>query len=303
GWTGVAAVSADGKRFAAVGEKYTVLIQDTVTGEVKLRMRGHKGAITHLAFSPDGLRLISVGRDRTGYLWDAAAGERLAVLDGHRGSIRAAVFSPDGKLFATGGTDKRILLYDVPPPGTKPGEVREKAACDAHSVAVSCIAFSPDSRLLASGSDALAKAGPAEVKLWDVEKLAPLAAWSDHTAAVAALAFHPTRPILVSAGSDPGFRVWNLDAKKPIAFRRTQTALKAVAFTADGAELLTGSLGQAMLAWDVNEWQERARFVGHSGAITGLFGTSRSLIFSTSMDRSLRAWSLARAASGGSRMA
>src|SRR6185312_3327068 len=162
---------------------------------------------------------------------------------------------------------------------------------------------SPDSRLLASGTETVTKTGPAELKVWDTATGMEVGSWTDHTADIAALAFHPTRPILVSAGSDPGFRVWNLDAKKPIAFRRTQTALKAVAFTADGAELLTGSLGQAMLAWDVNEWQERARFVGHSGAITGLFGTSRSLIFSTSMDRSLRAWSLARAASGGSRMA
>ena len=50
-------------------------------------------------------------------------------------------------------------------------------------------------------------------------------------------------------------------------------ALKAVTFTADGKELLTGSVGQALIAWDSDSWQEQARFVGHTGAITGLYVT------------------------------
>ena len=122
GWTGVAAVSPDGKHLAATGDNHTILLQNTQSGEVVGTLQGHRGTILQMAFSPDGARLVSVGRDRVGILWDVATGQRLALLDGHRGTVRAAAFSPDGRLLVTGGADKRILVYDLPTPGAKPAE-------------------------------------------------------------------------------------------------------------------------------------------------------------------------------------
>src|SRR5207302_5942126 len=75
---------------------------------------------------------------------------------------------------------------------------------------------------------------------------------------------------------------------------------------AGGEGLLTGSAGQALLAWDADGWREQARFVGHAGAVTGLFVTAASpekAVFSAGADRSVRAWSLARSAVTGTRMA
>src|SRR5207248_2012708 len=117
---------------------------------------------------------------------------------------RCACFSPDGKLFATGGQDKRILVYDVPPAGSKFAELREKTVLDTHRGAVACLAFSPDGKLLASGADTATKTGPAELKVWDVAKAAEVASWTEHTSDVAAVCFHPSRPLLVSGGADPG---------------------------------------------------------------------------------------------------
>src|SRR5262249_38279082 len=111
----IVAVSPDGKRIAAVGEKYAVQVLDAETGSVISTLRGHRATIVHLVFSPDGSRLVSSGRDRIGYLWDVATGKRLAALDGHRGVIRSAAFSPDGRHLVSGGADKRILVYDLPP--------------------------------------------------------------------------------------------------------------------------------------------------------------------------------------------
>src|SRR5207237_287976 len=88
GWTGVAAVSADGRRLAAVGPRHTILIQDARTGQVLHTLRGHRGTVVQLAFSPDGTRLVSAGRDRVGFLWDLVSGRALATLDGHRGAVR-----------------------------------------------------------------------------------------------------------------------------------------------------------------------------------------------------------------------
>src|SRR5207253_2708011 len=125
-----------------------------------------------------------------------------------RGAVKAVAFSPDGKLLASGGTDRRIILWEVPSAGSKPPpQLAERGYLDGHQGNVACLAFSPDGKLLASGSDPVVRGGPAEVKVWDVAAKAEAASWTDHAAGVAAVAFHPSKPVLVSAGDDPGFRV------------------------------------------------------------------------------------------------
>ena len=306
GPTGVTAISPDGKRLAVLGDKHAILVLDAQNGQTLAVLQGHRSAIVSLTFSPDGAWLVSGGRDRVGMLWDVAGGRRLALLDGHRGTVRTAAFAPNGKLLATGGADKRILIYDLPPTGSSVTELRERTVLEGHRGAVSCLAFSHDSRLLASGSDMVTRKAPAEVKLWELAAGKQIASWIDHTGDVAALAFHPTRPVLVSGGADPGFRVWDLDARKPILFRPTQSAVISLAFTGGGTELLTGSVGRTLLAWDTESWREQLRFVGHTGAVTKLCvlaGTQGAPILSASADRSLRSWSMTAAAVRGTRFA
>src|SRR5262249_39211561 len=85
----------------------------------------------------------------------------------------------------------------------------------------------------------------------------------------------------------------------------TQTAVRAVAFAADGRQLLTGSAGQALLAWDTDTWQEQARFVGHTGPITGLFvpGAAGQTLVSAAADGSVRFWPLSGTAVAAARFA
>jgi WD40 repeat protein len=239
-------------------------------------------------------------------LWDVPGAKRLALLDGHRSAVRTSAFSRDGKLLATGGADKRILIYDLPPPGSKPAELRERLVLDGHKGAISCLAFSPDGKTIVSGSDLVTRKGPAEVKLWNVADGSQVASWTDHTGDVAALAFHPTRPLLATGGADPGFRIWDLTERKQVVFRQTQTPVTTLAFTASGGELLTGSVGRTILAWDSEAWREQARFIGHTGQITGLFLLSGKLeapILSVAADRSVRTWSMSTASVRGTRFA
>ena len=304
GWTGVVAVSSDGKYLAAVGENFAILLQDAQNGELKATLQGHRGTIVQLAFSPDGARLVSVGRDRVGILWDVATGQRHALLDGHRGAVRAAAFSPDGRLLVTGGSDKRILIYDLPAPGTKLTELRERTAWVGHQGVLTCLAFSPDGKFLASGTETTTRNGPAELKLWEVSSGQTTATWTEHKADIASVAFHPTRPLLVSAGADPGFRVWDLTKRKPILFRATQSTITSLAFSPRGEELLTGSAGRTLLAWDTEDWREAIRFIGHTGGLTGLTvvtRTSEPLLCSASTDKSFRTWSLTPVAATGVR--
>ncbi|KAG0035772.1 hypothetical protein BGZ83_004023, partial [Gryganskiella cystojenkinii] len=47
------------------GADYPVLLLDSVTGEIRLTLRGHSGGISNVEFSPDGTQLASGSEDRT----------------------------------------------------------------------------------------------------------------------------------------------------------------------------------------------------------------------------------------------
>lgn len=108
-----------------------VLVWTPSTGDT-IRLAGHRGPVSAVAWVPDGARLISGAWDRTIALWAPANAARIAEQRGFRGRIRDLAVSPRGARVAVGAwTDGREgpasvllpLLYDAPGliPGAAPG--------------------------------------------------------------------------------------------------------------------------------------------------------------------------------------
>jgi WD40 repeat protein len=140
------AFSPDGRHVASASSLSAVVVNDAHTGEKVMRLGDKGGPWTSVAYSHDGECLAAGGEDGTVHLWETRTGQTRAVLREHKGIVYAVAFSPDGRWLASAGQDGRVRLR-------APDSGKVLATCMGHKEPVRCLAFSRDSRLLASGGD------------------------------------------------------------------------------------------------------------------------------------------------------
>jgi WD40 repeat protein len=107
-------VSRDGK-LKAVPNGNTITIVDVASGKEILKLAGHTGGVTALAFSPDGKLLISGGLDKAVMAWDVPTGKLLwqqtadgAVKDLDIAAGTVTVSTAGGKVVVDLATGKRV---------------------------------------------------------------------------------------------------------------------------------------------------------------------------------------------------
>ncbi|MGF1545716.1 MAG: hypothetical protein ACFCUG_00150 [Thiotrichales bacterium] len=254
-------VSPDGTRIASASGDHSIRVWDAHTSAHLFTLRGHTSWVESVAFSPDGRLLASGGRDAGVKLWD---------ISGHAGPLHGLAFSPDGALVATASADGRAKLWDVS--GDRPrltqtlcghtGEVyrvafdpsgmlvatasydgtarlwerasgRPLRVFPKHADQLRDVAFSPDGwYLITAGADGVAR-------IYDVDDLngAPRAAILGdgvRAAQVQAVAFHPTEPRWMTAGSDGSLVLWNLARERLQAISQPGVKFVDVAFSPAG---------------------------------------------------------------------
>jgi len=110
------ALSADGKRIAAVTYGGAVTVWDASTGKELTTYRDETDELTCVAFSPDG-KLLAYGTGNLNkatdklkavHIVDVMSEKELFHLDAHVLSVTAIDFSPDSSYLATGGFEIKI---------------------------------------------------------------------------------------------------------------------------------------------------------------------------------------------------
>jgi len=291
------AFSPDGKTLASAGNGFDahnrpipgeIKLWDTVNGQERATLKGHKDFVTSVAFSPDGKTLASASQDGTIKLWDAVSGQEQATLKGHTGEVYAVAFSPDGKTLASGGW-KQIKLWDA-------HSGQERATLKGHTERVSSLAFSPDAKTLASGS------WDKTVKLWDVVSARERATLQGHTGWVESVAFSPDGKALASSGQGPfegqgkpshgEIKLWDAQTgQERTTLKGHVGAVVSVAFSPNGKTLASGGDDQMVKLWDLASGQERATLKGHTAWVHCVtFSPDGKTVASADWDRTVKLW-------------
>ncbi len=279
--------SGDGSLLVSGGWDGIVRIWNLAAGSPPVLL-GHSGLglVDSIALHPDG-RFLAVGYSEGGLLWDVGASPPVSTpLPVSNRRLNGAAFAPAGGLLALVEGTEIVHVWDFADGRLERGRQVEVEAAHA-------IAFSPDDELIvglgngevvafdattldeksrvtgsnralavASSSDgALVAAGGNEdaagtgglVDVWRVAEEGPT-----HLSVggrILALAFEPRSHRLVSAGSEGILRVWDVDLVEPLVRRLTVSgsAIRDLSFTADGAQVVAGTLDGELALVDTGE--------------------------------------------------
>jgi eukaryotic-like serine/threonine-protein kinase len=259
------AFSPNGQLLGTASWDETVKILRAGTGEVVRVLHPPEGGrFQSLVFSPDGKRLATGGWDGMVRLWNVQTGAQEQVLSEHKTTVTGLAFSPDGKLLASAGSNANLRIWDL-------ATGRFIQSVTARTGAVLSNAFSPDSRYLAySGGDGT-------VRVWDVESGVERVIFHGHSATAESVQFSPDGQRLVSScplegtvkvwdftrhpdyatlarvrgRADQTIKVRELTGKaEASALARTGPDIEALAFHADGRNLVSVAVGGKLQIWD-----------------------------------------------------
>ena len=250
----------------------------------KLCDLGLNDSVTSVAWSQNGSN-ISVGTNKgTILLWDACRSKLIRSFSGHTGRIGALAWN--GRILTSGSRDRQILHRDI------------RAANDSvarlysHKQEVCGLKWSFDEQQLSSGGN------DNKLMLWNLHSTQPVSKFSQHTAAVKAMAWSPHQHgLLVSGGgtADRTIRYWNTLTSEQTHFVDTGSQVCNLVFSKNTKELVSThgySLNQIIL-WKDTDYTKVATLTGHTFRVLYLaMSPDGQTVVTGAGDETLRFWEM-----------
>lgn len=242
-------------------------------------------SVTSVAWNERG-NLVAVGT-HLGYIqvWDVAVNKQVSKLQGH--SARVGALAWNGEVLSSGSRDRLILQRDVRTPSVV-GERR----LGAHRQEVCGLKWSPDNQYLASGGN------DNRLYVWNLHSLSPVQTYTEHLAAVKAIAWSPHHHGLLASGggtADRCIRFWNTLTGQPMQCVDTGSQVCNLAWSKHSSELVSthGYSQNQILVWKYPSLTQVAKLTGHSYRVLYLaMSPDGEAIVTGAGDETLRFWNV-----------
>lgn len=264
----------NGQTLISAGRDQTIRVWDLETGTETRQFQALQGEHMSVAFSPDARHVLSAGYYSDLLLWDFERGTVIRKLNGHIAGVHRAVFAADGRRAVSAADDHTVRVWDV-----QTG--RELAMFEGHQDYVLDVDVSPDGRFAASVSGGDYENGkwvPGDdftVRIWrlpqthdgavsglqmtDIEHgpEGEYATLGGINADVLGMDRSGDGRLLATGEKDGTVRVWEIESNRPIArLPAHNDMVRAVAFSPDSTQLVTGTHGRKLRLWDVKTRKE-----------------------------------------------
>jgi WD40 repeat protein len=273
-----------------------LIVWDAVSGERRLLISGHDGAINDVVFTLDGTQFATGGDDGTVRIWDSNDGTEVFRLAGHTASVLSVdwsltgelasaseaevmrwnlmlnegrmlnagyrdfvSWSPNGRFLLTQGTNGLALLDGMTDAEMAAGFADRVITADFVSVA-----WSPDSSQFVFGTRDW-------VSVLDGVTLAerlplytgqfPSSDGDNELGATFAADWSPLRPGIITAHADATLRVWNaIDGNTLSTVAGFSGATEGVAWSPDASMVYIASSDGLAFAWPtLNTWTQQGQ--------------------------------------------
>lgn len=259
-----------------------------------MRVEVDDGPITCISWSPDG-RVLAIGLNNSLVeLWDPEAFQRLRTLQGTRRSCVGSI-AWNNHILTTGGMDGVIRNYDVRVQNCTLRCYR------GHREEVCGLKWSLSGQKLASGGrDHL-------LHIWDISMASAnhppsqnqwLHRFSDHTAAVKALAWCPFQGNLLASGGDAddcSIKFWNTQTGDRLNSVNTGSQVSALLWSKNERELLSshGFPNNQFTLWKFPSMNKIMKFTAHESPVLFMAQSPDGCrVASAAADERLKIWNI-----------
>uniref|UniRef100_A0A3B4DYB7 Fizzy-related protein homolog n=1 Tax=Pygocentrus nattereri TaxID=42514 RepID=A0A3B4DYB7_PYGNA len=242
-------------------------------------------SVTSVGWSERG-NLVAVGTHK-GFvqIWDAAAGKKLFALEGHTARVGALAWNADQ--LSSGSRDRMILQRDIRTP-----PLQSERRLQGHRQEVCGLKWSTDHQLLASGGN------DNKLLVWNHSSVQPVQQYTEHLAAVKAIAWSPHQHGLLASGggtADRCIRFWNTLTAQPLQCIDTGSQVCNLAWSKHTNELVSthGYSQNQILVWKYPSLTQIAKLTGHSYRVLYLaMSPDGEAIVTGAGDETLRFWNV-----------
>ena len=249
--------------------------QNIVDGNV---LRGHADAILAANFSPNGKYAVTASRDRTARSWNPELpGTSQEFREGHRFLVSGGDFFPDGSKIVTAAGDGSVRVWDVDG-GNERMAIENTASSGA-------FALTDDGRWLIvskaiSQTPANAEINPTTtideriaMEILDADTGAVLHRLKGHDAEVSHIAVSHDSRLIFSGDANGRGNVWELQTGKLLQTIKSlhTRRISGGVFLEDALRLITASLDNTIIIWDLSDDRPRAlNELQHGSSVTSI---------------------------------
>ncbi|KAL3463038.1 coatomer WD associated region-domain-containing protein [Aspergillus heterothallicus] len=217
--------------FVSGGDDYKIKVWSYQTRRCLFTLNGHLDYVRTVFFHHELPWILSASDDQTIRIWNWQNRSLICTMTGHNHYVMCAQFHPTEDLIASASLDQSVRIWDI-------SGLRKK-----HSAPTTM-----------SFEDQVARSNPSQADMFGNTDAVVKFVLEGHDRGVNWVAFHPSLPLIVSAGDDRLIKLWRMSDTK---------------------------------AWEVDTCR------GHfQNASACLFHPHQDLILSVGEDKTIRAWDL-----------